>query len=634
MGNAKETLSGVLVTYTSAKGPPSHFVSADHVALFVPGGSPPAPFLPEGPFTASFEGFISVDLRDHYQFRAEFNGSLKLEINDRAVLEDSRDGASLERTASARLNRGSNKLKVVYTSPREGDAFLRLFWSSPEIPWEPIPPKVLSRPALHDGLEKSAQLRLGRALFIEYQCLRCHQAEFPSNAMLELQMDAPDLEGIGSRRNFEWLARWIADPQSARPSARMPRVLHGPEAKADASDIAAYLMSLKTAAAPEIVAAQPPSERIAAGERLFQELHCGACHEPPAGPGADPGKLSLHHVREKFAPGMLATFLQKPDAHHAWTRMPDFKLTPEEAEEVAAWLKSLAEAPEKSVVAFDSLRIQRGRTLTQTTGCLNCHRLPIENQFVTKPLARLAASRWESGCLAEDRDSGNLAPRYPFTRQEREALRAFAATDRLSLARHVPAEFAARQVQRLSCLNCHGAFDGFPSLAHLGGKLKPEWTEGLLAGDLHYKARPWLSARMPAFPPYARALAHGLAAQHGYPPRTPPEPPLDEAASQIGRRMVGVASGFSCVSCHPVGAFNAVPVDTEAAGINLAHTGERLLYPYFHRWMSNPLRIDPESKMPAYFDQGRSLLVDYYDGDAGQQIRAIWEYLRVDPRMP
>jgi hypothetical protein len=83
-----------------------------------------------------------------------------------------------------------------------------------------------------------------------------------------------------------------------------------------------------------------------------------------------------------------------------------------------------------------------------------------------------------------------------------------------------------------------------------------------------------------------------------------------------------------------VGTFNAVPVDTEAAGINLAHVTERLLYSYYERWMSHPLRIDPETKMPAYFEQGRSLLVEYYDGDAERQFRAMWEYLRLGPRMP
>jgi hypothetical protein len=73
----------------------------------------------------------------------------------------------------------------------------------------------------------------------------------------------------------------------------------------------------------------------------------------------------------------------------------------------------------------------------------------------------------------------------------------------------------------------------------------------------------------------------------------------------------------------------------ESPGINLAYSGERLLKSFFHRWMMNPLAVDPTTKMPAYFDdQGQSQLTDVFEGDAKKQIEAIWEYLRMGPDMP
>ena len=57
------------------------------------------------------------------------------------------------------------------------------------------------------------------------------------------------------------------------------------------------------------------------------------------------------------------------------------------------------------------------------------------------------------------------------------------------------------------------------------------------------------------------------------------------------------------------------------AGINLAKVGDRLLPEYFRRWMSSPLRVDPQTKMPAYFNQGQSALFDILDGDAGSRLR-------------
>lgn len=50
--------------------------------------------------------------------------------------------------------------------------------------------------------------------------------------------------------------------------------------------------------------------------------------------------------------------------------------------------------------------------------------------------------------------------------------------------------------------------------------------------------------------------------------------------------------------------------------------------------MRHPVRIDPATRMPVYFHQGRSLNLDHYGGDAERQIRAIWEYLSLGPDMP
>ena len=73
----------------------------------------------------------------------------------------------------------------------------------------------------------------------------------------------------------------------------------------------------------------------------------------------------------------------------------------------------------------------------------------------------------------------------------------------------------------------------------------------------------------------------------------------------------------------------------ESNGNNLACTAARLQKSYYHRWVRNPQRIDPATKMPVYFDaEGKSPLTDYYDGDADRQIDAIWQYIRLGDKMP
>ena len=151
---------------------------------------------------------------------------------------------------------------------------------------------------------------------------------------------------------------------------------------------------------------------------------------------------------------------------------------------------------------------------------------------------------------------------------------------------------------------------------------------------MHYKPRPWIEARMPAFTQYSEGLAVGLAAGHGLPPQTMAEPPIDADAAKIGGTLVSATGGFFCVSCHAVGRVAAIQV-FESQGVNLAYTGARVQKSYFHRWVGNPLRIDPATKMPVYFDsEGKSPLVDYYSGDAEKQIEAIWQYIRLGDKMP
>jgi cytochrome c1 len=612
---------GLVATFSAPGAAPADTVVMPAVALYVGAGQAASPWLAPGPFTVVWEGLVSVDLRGDYQFAAEVNGRLKVEINGATVLESG--DASGKPSDKVRLNKGANLFKATYTAPASGDAFVRLQWIPRNLFPQPIPASAFTHQPVPQ-IQQAALRHLGRELVLEHRCTKCHLVGEAAQGPVELAMDAPTFHGIGSRRGAAWLARWIADPAAQRATARMPQMFHGPDAAADAAAIAAYLATLTEDA--QLPSAQESPDLVATGAELAAKLHCAACHSIP-GEKPDPARPALKHVKEKFPPGALAAFLQKPEAHFAWTRMPNFQLTAAEAAALAAWLDADAAAP----AAAPAGDLARGRELVQTTGCLNCHAGPGENKFSAKPLAELAAGSWTGGCLA-DKPAGR-APFFGFTAAEREALQAFAAADRAALTRHVPAEFAGRQTRVLNCRECHGKFDGFPQLEHLGGKLRPEWTTRLLAGALPYKPRPWIESRMPAFASRAAALAAGLAAQHGFPPVTPAEPPVDMKEAQLGQRLVSSDGGFSCIACHAVGEFGATQV-FESAGINLARAAERLLPSFYVRWMLNPQFVDPQTKMPVYFDAGQSPLADVHGGDALKQIHALWQYFRLGEKMP
>src|ERR1700722_6689963 len=121
----------------------------------------------------------------------------------------------------------------------------------------------------------------------------------------------------------------------------------------------------------------------------------------------------------------------------------------------------------------------------------------------------------DNGCLAA-KDHGK-APDFVLKAEQRAALTAFLKTDGSSLTRDTPAEFSQRQVPQLQCTSCHrrdGAItrwhavledegktpEALPSLTWTGEKLKPAWATKLLLGQTDHSARPWIKARMPAFP--------------------------------------------------------------------------------------------------------------------------------------
>ena len=611
---------GFTVTYGA--GGANDLAVTPNVALYVTAGEPPTPFLPAGKFTANWEGLLSVDLRGDYQFVAELNGAVKVEANGATIYES--DGKSNEPSKAVRLSKGTNAFKVSYTPPASGDAFLRLQW----IPRGSFPQPISDGQLSHlenDALANSLAVQTGRGLVFERRCTKCHTVPDATKGSPELAYDAPTFEGIGSRRGQAWMAKWIADPKASRVTARMPKMVHGANAAQDAADLSAFLATLKSSdAAPKEKSAS--KELVEAGKELAEKLHCNVCHSLP-GSNPDPKRPPLKHVKRKFPPGQLAAFLKQPDQHFTWSRMPKFHLTDDEAQAIAAWLNADADA----LADAPAGKADHGKELVQTTGCLNCHALKLENQFKAKPLTELAAASWTKVCVAEAEDA--KAPFFALAKEERAALAAFAATDRSSLTRHTPAEYAQRQTAVLQCTHCHGAIDGFPRLEILGGKLRPEWAAQFIAGKVAYKPRNWIESRMPAFAARAELLANGMAAMHGYPPKTPAEGPVDPAEVKIGQKLVSSDGGFSCIACHAVGDFGATQV-FESAGINFAHTSERILKPYFVRWLLNPTFIDPQTKMPVYFGDGTSPLADIHGGDVRKQLDALWHYLRMGSKIP
>ena len=469
--------------------------------------------------------------------------------------------------------------------------------------------------------------------------------------MPELAERAPSLIGLGARLNRDWIARWVHDPAALRADTAMPRVLTNEQ---EARDVAAFLASLGAPAKRDAPGLADP----AAGGALFATLGCIACHPAPGRAPEDESdrRVSLRHLAAKWRRTALERYLARPHEHDPWTRMPDFRLDGIEARALAAFLVQSADEPMPPIEG--PAEAQRGRTLIRERGCLNCHdvhpRAGRESDLRIAPAIQAAAA---GGCLADEPGS---APRYGLEPSDRAAIAELLAAAPDALFRRHPGEYAHRQIENLRCAACHrmdGRPDAWshheaevghlipyvqqpadeddgdpelaqtrPSLDHAGEMFRSQWLERRLAGTLATKPRPWLEARMPGFASRARLLAVGMT---GYAsvdrPRDDPEPDPDQVA--IGRKLVG-ADGFGCVQCHATDRSEPVAV-FEARGIDFPLAFGRLRKPYFLRWLRDPARIDPDTKMPRFLNEsGASTLPGFCDGDADRQFEAIWQYLR------
>jgi len=302
-------------------------------ALVVPQGETVSPFLEAGPFSATWSGILELPLRNRYRFHFAGTGRLRLKINGESVMDSWKKSPVSD---WVRLQGGENTFEASFESPKEGDAVVRLLWSSADHPAESIPPTQWFHDDADPALLHGMAMRRGRTVFADRQCLLCHAGgdEVKSAAcMPELGKGAPLLLDVGLRLRRDWLARWIENPAACREQVSMPRMFTGPEAAKQARDVAAYLASLKFGALDDATPVPDDAKTVSAGGILYARLGCVGCHTLEKRPKADtnPPRTSLRSVQDKYHGPALREYLRNPArAHHA-TRMPGFGLDADEA---------------------------------------------------------------------------------------------------------------------------------------------------------------------------------------------------------------------------------------------------------------------------------------------------------------
>lgn len=606
------------------------------------------------------ECWIKVPMTGRYRFFAQESSTARpvvrtyayIQIDNDARVELPRDGLLLS------LSRGFHRVVVQHQSRVAEATHFRLQWESSRFPREAIPANLLFRkPSMDDGL---AMRKEGLILFEKLRCANCHEATSPvrqikgsgfdDRAFLEILKSTPRLDEVGGRLQPQWIAEWIREPHRFRRDTSMPAVIT-PDDAATSNDIAAYLSNLgpKSAGSDPAASAVVDEDSYLAGAKLYEELGCIACHSLTDPSERDEWqRVSLHFVNAKYQPQGLIEYLRHPQKHHASSRMPDFRLTDLEVSALALYLRreargqlEAASSPmgnaEKGGLAFTKLR------------CANCHVLDASSELAKPNVGAIPTEgKIEKGCLAQLSSGASKSPRFNLGDRDRHALQQFVAAANADNRVNLATRSVGLWTGELRCVACHTrdgkqstwpeiaaeegsgkATESVPQLTWVGEKLQGPWVEKLLQGEIKQKARPWMKARMPAFPAYASLVAHGMAAEHGVPFSETVPSKSEPSHIELGRRLT-MREGLDCRQCHGVGTEQprGDAATQIALGINFAMTRDRLRPEFALRQMLDPSRYDIGSRMPRFAPDLRTTAAKQFEGgDAPKQFELLKQFI-------
>ncbi len=447
----------------------------------------------------------------------------------------------------------------------------------------------------------------GRQVVSDRGCLGCHRIGEQPAARGTFGRDfGPALDRVGDKVTAEWLFDWVRDPKRYFPETNMPDLRLTDQ---EAADVTAYLMSLKGAPADppprldeplldalaqeslraRLTAAQA-RERSAAmgtkekklyvGENLVARYGCFGCHNIAGFEQTLPIGVELSNEGTKLITRLDFGFVEIPHTKPAWfhqkmrdprifdtgkVKMPQEKLKMPDfgfTDEEAGAMVTLILSMQKDVLPADSHRVLDERLAAVEAG------------------RRIVQDRNCRGCHVLEDEGGAI----------REVI---------SDQAYYP-----------------------PNLIGEGQKVQSDWLFSFLRDPA--SIRPWLKVRMPTFgleESQATTVTKYFASLDKAPfpfhvgGAAPPGPDL----LREGRRTF---EAFKCISCHTVG---APPPGVSVADLapNLEISRERLRHDWIIRWLRDPQRLLPGTRMPGFFYSDEQPLYP----DADQKMEAVKEYL-------
>jgi len=565
------------------------------------------------------------------------------------------------------------------------------FWEHPLLAGDEQESRCLNCHLDVSRIEDAGTLRQGEYLFEQLGCHGCHLVA----GYEELDAVGPNLQRVAAKVDPQWMVSWIKDPYAFRPRTKMPDFKLTDE---QSLAVAAYLWTSSKADGEAWLAAHPdpggiaPQDAtlVAQGKELFDSVGCRACHAitpdeiaTPLGAAKDWGP-NLGNVAQKESGRFIYWWIKDPRSYNPKSRMPNLRLSDDEARAITSYLLSLSTPPSEDAAAIaakleDPELAEQGKALVRKYGCYGCHaingmeaesRIGVElSTFAAKPLEELffgnnpqiprTWNAWTEGKLRDPRVYATehveqLMPNFHLEDADILALRVWlqSRTERMPPRKfrdpqNEPRLQQIRQgrwvIENYNCMGCHVIDDrgGYirrlyddnpagapPILNGQGAKVQPQWFYGFLQDPSRQPLRFWLKVRMPSFhltgEETTKVVNYFTAAAQLHDPYFFWDSRQDSTPELLkAGELLMSDEYFSCWACHVRGSETPEgPMEQWAP--NLAYARERLNPTWILAWIKDPPALMPGTKMPSFYPGGPE---DVFEGNEDRQILAMRDYI-------